>query len=145
MAVGRLLLTLLWLLDQISLILKLFLECDWKLSVGRIQTGHKYFLHPQVCGRSWRGWRFLWLHLSPSIHSLDWRQFLNFDNFLWIVGDWFINITEDCSLFWVSRFIIITEYFSFCWVYIFIKITEEIYFSGVLDKHRTKGHQGPLG
>ena len=30
--------------DQSSLILKLFPGCDWKLSVGHIQTGHTYFL-----------------------------------------------------------------------------------------------------
>ena len=42
---------------QRLLILKLFLGCDCKLLVGRIQTRHTDFLPPQVCGRLWRGFR----------------------------------------------------------------------------------------
>ena len=53
-----------YLLDQHSLILKLFLASSWKLYVGRIQTGHIY-LHPlQVSGRSWRG---LWLGVHARL------------------------------------------------------------------------------
>ena len=44
-------------LDQRSLILKICLWCCCKLSVVRIQTVHADFLPPQVCGRSWRGFR----------------------------------------------------------------------------------------
>ena len=44
---------------QRSFILKYFLRYDYKLSVARIQTVHMYLLYPQVCGRSWWGWRFL--------------------------------------------------------------------------------------
>ena len=40
--------------DQILLILNFFLGCDWNFSVGRIQTGRRNWLPPQVCGRSWR-------------------------------------------------------------------------------------------
>ena len=43
--------------DQYSLILKLFLGCDWNFSVGRIQAKHTYLLPPQVYGRSWWGFR----------------------------------------------------------------------------------------
>ena len=42
-------------LDQSSLILKLFLGCDSKFSVGHIQTVHTDFLPPQVFVRSWIG------------------------------------------------------------------------------------------
>ena len=121
-----------YLLDQRSLILKLVLGCDWKLSVGHIQTGHAYFLPVQVCGRLCQGWRFFLFHLLQSIHLLASRQFLKFAIFWWIFVDWFINITEYCSLCWVyifiniaedcffclgSRFINITEYCSFYWGY----------------------------
>ena len=54
-------LCVLQLLDQRSLILNLFLVCDWKFPVGRIQTGHTDFSPPLVCGSSWRGFWFLWL------------------------------------------------------------------------------------
>ena len=50
-------LCILHLLYHRSLILKLVLGCDWKLSVGRIQNGHTNFLPPNDCGRSWRGWQ----------------------------------------------------------------------------------------
>ena len=43
--------------DQLLLILKLSLGCDYKFSVGHIQTGHIYFLTPQVCGSLCRGCR----------------------------------------------------------------------------------------
>ena len=39
------------LLDQLSLILELILKCDWKISVGCIQTGLMESPPPQVCGR----------------------------------------------------------------------------------------------
>ena len=42
-----------------------------KNSVGHIQSRHIYSLPPQVCGRLWRGWRFMWFHLLSSIHWLD--------------------------------------------------------------------------
>ena len=92
-----------YLLDHYSLILKLVLRCDCKLSVGCIQTGHTYLLPPQVCGRSWRGWRFLWFHLPQSIHLLHSRHLLKFDNFWCIFGNWFIDITEYCSFCCISR------------------------------------------
>ena len=65
-----------YLLDQLSLILKLVLRCVRKLSIGRIQTGYKYLLPPQVCVRWWQGCPFLLLHLSILIHSLDSRKLL---------------------------------------------------------------------
>ena len=68
------------------------------------------------------------LHLSPSIYLFDPRQFLKFDNFWWVVDNWFINITEDCSFFWVSIFMNTTEAFYFFWVYRFIIITEDCSF-----------------
>ena len=43
-------------LDQNSLILKSFLICLRKFSVGRIQNRHTDFPPSQVCERSWRGW-----------------------------------------------------------------------------------------
>ena len=66
------------LLYQRSLILKLVLGCDLKLSVGRIQTGHTYLLPPQFFVRLWRGCWFLWFPLLPSINWFDSRQLLNF-------------------------------------------------------------------
>ena len=65
-----------YLLDPRSLNLNLVLGCIRKLSVGRIQNGHTNLTLQQVCGRSWRWCRFLWFHLSPSIHWLDSRQLL---------------------------------------------------------------------
>ena len=35
--------------------------------------------------------------------------------FLWMIGDWFINITKYCSFWWVSIFINKKEEFYFCW------------------------------
>ena len=70
-----------YLSDQRSLILKIFIVCDGKLSVGCIQTIYTYLLPPQVWGRLWRGWRFLWFHLLPSIHWLASRQFLKWSKF----------------------------------------------------------------
>ena len=43
--------------DKCSLILKLFLRFGCKVSVVYIQTGLTYFLSPQVCGRSCRGFQ----------------------------------------------------------------------------------------
>ena len=63
-----------YLLYQRSLILKLVLGCVRKFSMGHIQTVHTDLLQPQVCGRSWWGWQFLWFHLSPSINWLASRQ-----------------------------------------------------------------------
>ena len=59
-----------YLLDQHLLILELVLRCY-----------HMYFLIPQVCGRLWKGWRFLWFYLSLLIHWFDSRQFLKFFGF----------------------------------------------------------------
>ena len=42
-------------LDQRSFILKLVLGCDWKFSLGRIQTGHMDLLPSQACERLWWG------------------------------------------------------------------------------------------
>ena len=58
-------LCVLYLLHQRSLILTLVLGCVIKLSLGRIQTIHMYFLPLQVCGRSWRGIRSLFI--SPVV------------------------------------------------------------------------------
>ena len=48
-------LCILHLLDYHLLILKIFLWCDCKLSVGRIQIGHTDLLTPQFCGRLCQG------------------------------------------------------------------------------------------
>ena len=57
-----------YLLDHHLLILKLFLGCDCKFSVGHIRTRHTDLLPPQVCSRLWWGWRFF---ISPvSINTL---------------------------------------------------------------------------
>ena len=68
------------LLDQRSLILKIVLECDLKLSVGNIQTEHTVFLPHEVCVRLLRGCRFFFM-LSQSIHWLASSQFLKLFNF----------------------------------------------------------------
>ena len=91
-----------YLLDQIPLILKIIIGCDCKLSVGLIQNRHMYLLSPQVCGSPWLGCRFLIFYLSPSMHWLSSRQFLNFVIFWWIVDNWFINTTEYCWFYWGS-------------------------------------------
>ena len=117
-----------YLLDQCSLILELVLGCVRTFSVGCIQTRHTEMLPAQVFVRLWWVCLFLWFHLSSSIHWLSSRQLLNFDNFWWIVGDWFINFIEDCSFWWVSIFINITEVCSFYWGYRIINNTEESFF-----------------
>ena len=63
---------ILHLLDQSSLILKLFLKCDYNFSVGRIQTRHIYFLPLQARGRSWQGCWFC----SHTFHHqfIDWLK-----------------------------------------------------------------------
>ena len=91
-----------YLLDQRSLILKLFLSCYYKLSVGRIQTGHTYLHPPQVWVRSWQECWFLWFHLSSSIHFWIQGSSSSLENLWWILGNWFINIKEYCSFCWRS-------------------------------------------
>ena len=49
-----------FLLDLRSLILKLFIGCDFKFSVGRIQIAHMDFLPSQSCGRLWRWCQFFY-------------------------------------------------------------------------------------
>ena len=76
-----------YLLYQRSLILKLFLRCDWKIPVGRIQNEHTYLPPPSACGRlCWRC-RFLLFCLSPSRHLLVSRQFLKLFKFevVWVI------------------------------------------------------------
>ena len=89
-----------YLLDQRSLIMKIVLGCDWKLSVGHIQTIHTYLIPPRACPRSWWGFWFCdctfwnqyidWLQGSSSSLKTNW----------WILGGLFINITEDFSFCW---------------------------------------------
>ena len=61
-----------YLLDQISLILKLVLGCVRKFSVGRIQTGHNNLLPPQIFGRLCWGCRFF--HFIYPHQCIDWLQ-----------------------------------------------------------------------
>ena len=53
-----------YLMDQRSLILKLFLGYVNFFSVGRIRTGHTDLIPLQVCGNFWRRCRFLWFPIN---------------------------------------------------------------------------------
>ena len=79
-----LLIFLLYLLDEGSFILKLVLRCVRKLSVVRIKISHKYLIHPQVCGRSWQGWRFCYFTCCHQF--IYWLQVNQPKFFLLIVG-----------------------------------------------------------
>ena len=96
------------------MILKLVLRCDWKLSVGRIQTGHTNLLPPQVCGRSWRECR-LGVHtcLLQLIALLDIKHPSNYSFehsfvYYWLVCIIFIGLafidTETCPQVWLQIF-----------------------------------------
>ena len=63
---------ILHLLDQRSLILKLIIRCDYKLSVVHTQIGHTDLLPQQACGRSWRGWQFC--IFTCHYQLIDWIQ-----------------------------------------------------------------------
>ena len=58
---------------QRSFILKIILRCVRKLSVGRIQNGHTYFIPLHVFGRSWQGYR-LGVHFFAWIDFFDWSK-----------------------------------------------------------------------
>ena len=66
---------------------------------------------------------FFLLQLLPSVNLLASRQFLKFEIFRWVVGDYFINITGYCFFLGVFRFINITEACSLYWGYRCINIT----------------------
>ena len=53
-------------------ILKCFLGCDWKCSLGLIQNVHTYLLPPQVSGRSC--WGFLFCYCTCSYQLIDWLK-----------------------------------------------------------------------
>ena len=90
-----------WLLTIVYHIYWIRVHWSWNLSLGVIANIQWAVSKPyiQICvyhrfleGRG-EGDVFLF-HLYPSIHWLVSRQFIKFDNFSWIFGDWFINITE---------------------------------------------------
>ena len=71
-------LRVLHLIGHCSLILKLFLGCVRKCSVGIIQTRHTALIPLQVCGRSWWGWRFFGISFH---HQLIDRIQVNYTKF----------------------------------------------------------------
>ena len=88
----------------------LILGCDWKLSVGFIQTRHMYLLPIKVCGRLWWGWRLCgftfhhqlidWLQVNnPKFLLLIVLHFLSSGRIMALHIHWSINITDTSSFF----------------------------------------------
>ena len=65
-----------YLLYQRSLILKLFLWCDCKLSVGCIQTGNMYLLSLQACEELLQGCKFYYYYTFCHQY-IDWLKLIS--------------------------------------------------------------------
>ena len=91
-------------IDWCSLILKIVLRCDWKLSSSHIQIRQTHFIPPQACVRVWQGCRFSdctfhhqyieWLpgnHLKIFLFIIV-KMFLAAEEEIQKTGYWFINI-----------------------------------------------------
>ena len=97
-----------------SSILKLLFGCDWKLSVGHIQTVHVNLLPPQFFRRSWR---FLWLVVQTCllqfISLLELKSPLSSSSKISFVDCWLLCIMfigsafvdpETCPWLWLKIF-----------------------------------------
>ena len=99
-------------------ILKLVLRCDCKSSVRHIQTGNMDWHPPQACGWSFWGWRFLLLHLSPSINWFSSRQLLNFFNIAVVYVSIGPRGTKD---HWVNSFqSFVLHHKVVCYIFLFV-------------------------